>query len=132
MKRLDTTLSELTSTAKRPFEDATAMPPGVYTNEAFLAREIETIFAKEWVCIGRSSALKEPGDYITYDLAGQPIVVLRDNERKLKAFSNVCLHRMSTLLEGQGYTRSIVCRYHAWTFNLDGSVRGAPFMKPTT
>ncbi|WP_119273365.1 aromatic ring-hydroxylating oxygenase subunit alpha [Taklimakanibacter deserti] len=132
MKSLDATLSDLTHTARRPFEDATAMPPGVYTSEAFLARELDTIFAKEWVCIGRSSSLKEPGDYITYDLAGQPIVVLRDGEKKLKAFSNVCLHRMSTLLEGQGNTRSIVCRYHAWTYNLDGSLRGAPFMKPTT
>jgi phenylpropionate dioxygenase-like ring-hydroxylating dioxygenase large terminal subunit len=132
MKPLDATLSELTRTAKRPFEDATAMPPGVYTSEAFLARELDTIFAKEWVCVGRSSSLKEPGDYITYDLAGQPIVVLRDGEKKLKAFSNVCLHRMSTLLEGQGNTRSIVCRYHAWTYNLDGTLRGAPFMKPTT
>ena len=132
MKPLDATLSELACTAVRPFEDATAMPPGVYTSEAFLARELEAIFAKEWVCVGRSSALKEPGDYITYDLAGQPIVVLRDAERKLKAFSNVCLHRMSTLLEGQGNTRSIVCRYHAWTYNLDGTLRGAPFMKPTT
>jgi choline monooxygenase len=132
MKPLAATLSELTRTAGRPFEDATAMPPGVYTSEAFLARELETIFAKEWACIGRASALKEPGDYITYDLADQPIVVLRDGERKLKAFSNVCLHRMSTLLEGQGNARSIVCRYHAWTYNLDGTLRGAPFMKQTT
>lgn len=132
MKSLDATLSDLAQTARRPFEDATAMPPGVYTSEAFLARELDTIFAREWVCIGRSSSLKEPGDYITYDLAGQPIVVLRDGDKKLKAFSNVCLHRMSTLLEGQGNTRSIVCRYHAWTYNLDGTLRGAPFMKPTT
>lgn len=132
MQPLASTLADLTQTARRPFEDATAMPRGVYTSEAFLARELETIFAKEWACIGRASSLKEPGDYITYDLAGQPIVVLRDSEKKLRAFSNVCLHRMSTLLEGQGNTRSIVCRYHAWTYNLDGSLRGAPFMKPTT
>ncbi|MGE0005827.1 MAG: aromatic ring-hydroxylating dioxygenase subunit alpha [Parvibaculaceae bacterium] len=132
MKPLDATLSELARTARRPFEDATAMPPGVYTSEAFLARELDTIFAREWVCVGRSSALREPGDYVTYDVAGQPIVVLRDRDGTLKAFSNVCLHRMSTLLEGQGNAKSIVCRYHAWTYNLDGTLRGAPFMKPTT
>ncbi|MGE0240603.1 MAG: aromatic ring-hydroxylating dioxygenase subunit alpha [Parvibaculaceae bacterium] len=132
MKPLDTTLSELVHTAARPFTDATAMPPGVYTSDAFLARELEEIFAKEWMCVGRSSSLKEPGDYITYELAGQPIVVLRDREKQLRAFSNVCLHRMSTLLEGSGNTRNIVCRYHAWTYNLDGSLRGAPYMKPTT
>lgn len=132
MTPLNSTLSDLVRTAERPFDDAVAMPPSVYTSEAFLSRELDMIFSKEWACIGRSSSLKEPGDYITYDLAGQPIVVLRDAERKLKAFSNVCLHRMSTLLEGTGNTRSIVCRYHAWTYNLDGSLRGAPYMKPTT
>jgi phenylpropionate dioxygenase-like ring-hydroxylating dioxygenase large terminal subunit len=132
MTPLDATLSDLVRTAQRPFEDARAMPPGVYTSEDFLARELEMIFSKEWACIGRSSSLKEPGDYVTYELAGQPIVVLRDGERKLKAFSNVCLHRMSTLLEGSGNRRSIVCRYHGWTYNLDGSLRGAPFMKLTT
>jgi choline monooxygenase len=132
MTPLNATLSDLVRTAERPFDDALAMPPGVYTSEDFLARELEMIFSREWACIGRSSSLKEPGDYVTYELAGQPIVVLRDGERKLKAFSNVCLHRMSTLLEGSGNTRSIVCRYHAWTYNLDGSLRGAPFMKPTT
>jgi choline monooxygenase len=132
MTPLDATLSDLVRTAQRPFNDALAMPPGVYTSEDFLARELEMIFSKEWACIGRSSSLKEPGDYVTYELAGQPIVVLRDGERKLKAFSNVCLHRMSTLLEGSGNRRSIVCRYHGWTYNLDGSLRGAPFMKATT
>ena len=69
---------------------------------------------------------------MAYDLAGQPIVVLRDREGGLRAMSNVCLHRMSTLLEGSGNTRSIVCPYHAWTYNLDGTLRAAPFMKETT
>ena len=54
--------------------------------------------------------------------------MLRDREGELKAMSNVCRHRMSTLLEGRGNTRSIVCPYHAWTYNLDGSLRGAPAM----
>ncbi len=62
------------------------------------------------------------------ELAGQPIMVVRDADGKLRAQSNVCLHRMSTLLEGSGNTRSIVCPYHAWTYNLDGSLRGAPAM----
>ena len=125
-------VAELLRTAARPFEDAVAMPPSVYTSEDFLQRELETIFSREWVCVGRTSSVKEPGDYITYELAGQPIVVLRDRDGSLRAFSNVCLHRMSTLLEGSGNTRSIVCPYHAWTYNLDGTLRGAPFMKETT
>ena len=61
-------------------------------------------------------------------IAGEPIIVLRDRDGVLRAMSNVCRHRMSTLLEGRGNTRSIVCPYHAWTYNLDGSLRGAPAM----
>jgi phenylpropionate dioxygenase-like ring-hydroxylating dioxygenase large terminal subunit len=111
-----------------PFERARAMPPSVYTSEAFLERETSAIFAREWFCAGRADALANAGDYVTLDLAGQPIIVLRDKQGALKAMSNVCRHRMSTLLEGRGNTRNIVCPYHAWTYNLDGSLRGAPAM----
>lgn len=111
-----------------PFEQARAMPPSVYTSPDFLKRELKDVFSKDWFCVGRASSLKNPGDYLTLDLAEQPIVVLRDGEGQLKAMSNVCLHRMSTLLEGRGNARSIVCPYHAWTYNLDGSLRGAPAM----
>lgn len=125
-------VAELLRTAKRPFEDAIAMPPSVYTSEEFLKRELDEIFAREWICVGRASAVSKPGDYLTYELAGQPVVVLRDRDGALRGFSNVCLHRMSTLLQGSGNVRSIVCPYHAWTYNLDGTLRGAPFMQETT
>jgi phenylpropionate dioxygenase-like ring-hydroxylating dioxygenase large terminal subunit len=121
-------VDELRENVAVPFEQARAMPPSVYTSEDFLTRELNDIFAKDWFCVGRASALATSGDYVTYDLAGQPIIVLRDTEGRLKAMSNVCRHRMSTLLEGRGNTRSIVCPYHAWTYNLDGSLRGAPAM----
>ncbi|MGB3147334.1 MAG: SRPBCC family protein [Paracoccaceae bacterium] len=104
------------------------MPPSVYTSPAFCAAEVEQIFRKEWYSIGRASALANPGDYATAELAGQPIVVIRGKDGTLSAFSNVCLHRMSTLLEGRGNVRAIVCPYHAWTYNLDGCLRGAPAM----
>lgn len=111
-----------------PFERARAMPPEVYRTDAFLQAEIKHVFRKEWYCVGRATALANPGDYVTCDLADQPIIVLRDREGALKALSNVCRHRMSTLLHGRGHTKSIVCPYHAWTYNLDGSLRGAPAM----
>ncbi|UXX82835.1 aromatic ring-hydroxylating oxygenase subunit alpha [Roseovarius pelagicus] len=111
-----------------PFESARAMPPEVYTSPEFADLELEHIFREDWYCIGRASALPESGDYVTCTLAGQPIMVLRDKDGAIKAQSNVCLHRMSTLLEGRGRARSIVCPYHAWTYNLDGTLRGAPAM----
>lgn len=121
-------VKELKANVAVPFEEARAMPPSVYTSPDFLKRELKDVFSKDWFCVGRASSLKNPGDYLTLDLAEQPIVVLRDGEGHLKAMSNVCLHRMSTLLEGRGNARSIVCPYHAWTYNLDGSLRGAPAM----
>lgn len=121
-------LDELAANVGLPFERAEAMPPSVYTSQAFMEREIESIFAREWYCVGRADALKEPGDYVTAELARQPVIVIRDRDGGLRALSNVCLHRMSTMLEGRGHARAITCPYHGWTYNLDGSLRGAPAM----
>jgi phenylpropionate dioxygenase-like ring-hydroxylating dioxygenase large terminal subunit len=104
------------------------MPKSVYTSPEFAAQEMTSIFARDWLCAGRADALANPGDYLTMKISGEPIIVVRDREGKLRAMSNVCRHRMSTLLEGRGNTRSIICPYHAWTYNLDGSLRGAPAM----
>ena len=121
-------VQELIQNVSLPFTQARAMPKSVYTTEAFLNYELENIFKKDWFCAGRSGSLKNVGDYLTLELAGQPIMVLRDNDNKIRAQSNVCRHRMSTLLEGSGNTRSIVCQYHAWTYGLNGALRGAPAM----
>ena len=115
-----------------PFEQARAMSPSAYTDSSFLNAELSQIFARDWFCVGRIDALNKPGDYLTLDLANQPILVLRDTHGKLRAMSNVCRHRMSTLLDGRGNIRSIVCPYHAWTYNLDGTLRGAPAMNQNT
>ncbi len=104
------------------------MPPGVYTSEDFLRRELEGVFRNDWICVGRSSAIAATGDYLTCDIAGQPVLVVRGRAGDIQAMSNVCLHRMSTLLTGAGNTRAIVCPYHSWTYNLDGTLRGAPHM----
>ncbi|MEL7465391.1 MAG: SRPBCC family protein [Pseudomonadota bacterium] len=121
-------VAELQANVAAPFEQARAMPKSVYTSDAFLKREIEDIFKQDWFCVGRADMLANPGDYTTLELAGQPIMVIRDQEGTLRAQSNVCRHRMSTLLEGSGNAKSIVCPYHAWTYNMDGSLRGAPAM----
>jgi phenylpropionate dioxygenase-like ring-hydroxylating dioxygenase large terminal subunit len=121
-------IAQLKATAARPFTEALAMPPGIYTSEAVCAAEKERIFSRDWVCVGRAASLAKPGDYLTYDLAGQPIIVVRDQAGEIRALSNVCLHRMSTLLTGSGNRRLISCPYHAWTYNLDGTLRGAPYM----
>ncbi len=125
---LNIPVQRLRANTALPFETARAMPPEVYTSAEFLQTELEHVFARDWFCVGRVDALRSAGDYVTCTLAGQPVAVIRDREGGLRALSNVCLHRMSTLLHGRGNTRSIVCPYHAWTYNLDGALRGAPAM----
>ncbi len=122
-------VAALKATVEKPFEDARAMPPAVYTSAEVLAAEQARIFARQWICLGRASTLAKPGDYLTDEIAGQPILVLRDKDGEIHGMSNVCLHRMSTLMEGRGNVRTIVCPYHAWTYSLDGSLRGAPMME---
>ena len=123
-----TPVQDLAEAVGVPFERARAMPKSVYTSPEFLALEQSRIFARDWLCLGRASSLPGPGDYIATEIAGEPVVVLRDGSGRLRALSNVCRHRMSTLLEGRGTVRSIVCPYHAWTYGLDGRLRGAPAM----
>lgn len=122
-------LAELRANVAAPFERARAMPKVVYTSEDFAQAEARHIFARSWVCAGRADALKAPGDYLTMEITGEPVIILRDREGALRGMSNVCRHRMSTLLSGRGNVRSIVCPYHAWTYNLDGTLRGAPGME---
>lgn len=130
MTRMDSLdpIAALRATAARPFTQAMAMPPALYTSEAVTQAELDRIFARDWICVGRAEALKKRGDYLTYELAGQPVIVLRDNDGGIRAMSNVCLHRMSTLLTGSGRRKVITCPYHAWTYELDGTLRDASYM----
>ena len=122
-------VAALVESAATPFERAHAMPASAYTCPEFLRREIDAIFAREWIMLGRASSLARPGDYVAAEIAGQPVLVMRGRDGALRAMSNVCRHRMSTLLEGKGNAQRIVCPYHAWTYDLDGSLVAAPAME---
>lgn len=124
-----TPLDELIQNVSSSFETARAMPKSVYTSEDFAKLEVEKIFAKEWFCVGRSTNLAKPGDYQALTIANEPVLVMRDKDGTLRAQSNVCRHRMSTMLEGKGNKSAIVCPYHGWTYNADGCLRAAPAMK---
>ena len=82
--------TELAANTAVPFEKAHGMPTSVYTSEEFLADELKHVFSQDWFCAGRASSLGKPGDYLTLELAGQPIMVVRDSENNLQAQSNVC------------------------------------------
>jgi phenylpropionate dioxygenase-like ring-hydroxylating dioxygenase large terminal subunit len=97
-----------------------------YSSEEMLRRERALIFARSWQYAGRAEEVAEPGSFLATDAGGVPILVTRDNEGVLRAFLNVCRHRGTVLTEGCGRRATIQCHYHAWTYDLDGSLRTAP------
>ncbi|MGI9372032.1 MAG: aromatic ring-hydroxylating oxygenase subunit alpha [Hyphomicrobiales bacterium] len=128
MSTLDVLLNHLSETARVPFERAHALPASLYTSEELLAREKSHVFAQDWSCPGRALEIPNPGDYLTWSIADQPIFIARGSDGEIRAFSNVCRHRMMVLLEGRGTCRRVVCPYHAWTYDLTGQLIGAPHM----
>ena len=117
---------------RKPSAEARCMPRWCYLSEAFYQRELERIFLHNWAFIDRVDAIPNPGDYITVDTFAGPVMVLRDGEGEIRAFANSCRHRGSRLLKGSGNCRSIVCPYHSWTYDLDGSLLRALAMEQTT
>ena len=117
--------------SSKDLRDAYAMPKAIYTSNEVLELEEEYIFKKDWLCAGTINEIPNKGDYITYEICKQPILILRNNEDEIKAFSNVCLHRMMPLVKGKGNKKLFTCPYHAWTYNLDGELKVAKYMDKT-
>ena len=97
-----------------------------YTDPRWLAFEQRAIFSKSWQWVCHVEKLSEPGSYVTREVAGQPICLVRDKSGRLRAFYNVCKHRAHELLKGEGRTNLILCPYHAWSYNLEGRLVRAP------
>jgi phenylpropionate dioxygenase-like ring-hydroxylating dioxygenase large terminal subunit len=106
------------------------LPPEFYCSGEVLDMEVEKIFRKEWLCVGHISELRRSGDYLTFDLVGHPVLVVRNKSDELRAFSNVCRHRSARLVDGYGNARLLVCPYHSWSYELNGKLKRAPFMEP--
>lgn len=121
-------LMRLKAAADLPVERAMSMPPEMYHREDILDLESERIFRRGWTCPGFISDIPNPGDYLTYSIADQPVILVHGDDGKIRAFSNVCRHRMATLLEGRGNRRRIVCPYHGWSYDLRGRLVGAGHM----
>ncbi|MBL8908673.1 MAG: Rieske 2Fe-2S domain-containing protein [Rhizobiales bacterium] len=121
-------LSGLHEVARSPLEEAFTIPPAIYSSPEIHALEARRIFATDWLCPGLAADIPNPGDYITYTINDQPIFVIRGKDGGIRSFSNVCLHRMMTLVEGSGNCGRITCPYHGWTYDTEGRVIGAGHM----
>jgi phenylpropionate dioxygenase-like ring-hydroxylating dioxygenase large terminal subunit len=113
-----------------PPPDDSFMDPRSYFSPAFYDLEMRTIFPRSWVFVADVEDLPQPGDYVTETIGYEPIVVVRDAGGAIRAFSNVCTHRASLLVEGSGNAgRNFTCPYHGWTFQLDGSLTGISYRR---
>ena len=100
---------------------------GFYFDEALYKAELKSIFAKNWLYFCHQSQIPGPGDYMTGDVAGQSVYAMRGANAEIRGFFNVCQHRAHQLLSGSGNVKHVIrCPYHSWTYEFDGSLRGAP------
>jgi glycine betaine catabolism A len=108
------------------------LPRDAYVSDAVWAEERERIFAHQWVVVGRVDDVVAPGDYLRADVAGEQVLIVRDDRGERRAFYNVCRHRGAELVDlgapERGHLgRVIRCPYHQWTYGLDGGLRRRPF-----
>jgi len=101
------------------------LPARFYTDSSLYEIERNSIFHKTWHYAGHASQVAEPRSYITTSIQEQNVFIARGNDGVLRAFYNVCAHRGHELLRGKGSKNVITCPYHAWAFNLDGTLLSA-------
>ncbi len=128
LSRLDDAFFDGLESSVRPTEEADTLPPVCYTSSDFYEFEKRAVFDREWLCVGREAWVREPRDYFTTSIVGEPIVVARDREGELHAMSSVCQHRAMLVAEGRGQAKAFVCPYHHWTYGLNGDLIGTPAM----
>ena len=110
-------------------DSAKSLPQKYFVLPDIFAQEQARIFTKEWLLVGHQSHLKKSGDFFLATIAGESLIVVRDQKSEIRAFFNVCRHRGTRLREDAcGHTMTIQCPYHAWTYGLDGRLVGAPHM----
>jgi len=111
----------------RPLETARTIPNAWYTDSRMVPLERERVFAKSWQAVGRTEQVRDRGAFLTADVAGEPILVVRDSDGILRGFYNVCRHRAAPIETAPcGIVDKLRCRYHGWTYDLAGRLRGTP------
>jgi choline monooxygenase len=113
--------------ANLPLARAHTIPSAWYFDKDFYALECRKVFGDTWQYAGRSEQVEAPGSFLTVEIAGEPILIVRDEKGTLRAFHNVCRHRAAQVInEPCGKLAKLRCRYHGWTYDLAGRLRGTP------
>ncbi len=125
MNNIDQEIFNLINSQKKNFP----LDQKFYVDNIIFEKDIEHIFSNQWVFIGHVSRIPNIGDYFTVSIGDESIIVIRDKQNKINCFYNVCRHRGSHIcIESEGSLRKLICPYHAWTYNLDGSLKNASMM----
>jgi len=121
---------EFEAQRKAPPADFPNLPPvpaGRYTDPAFYALEIEHLWNKTWLLLGREEDFPEPGSFRTFDRTGSPLLIVRGNDGALRGFFNTCQHRGAPVVrDACGSAKRLRCQYHSWTYDLDGRLLQVP------
>ena len=110
-----------------PLERAWTIPGEWYTDPRIAELERRRVFAHSWQLVGRTDQLAAPGAYVTAEVAGEPVLVVRGNDGALRGFFNVCRHHAAAVMTAPcGVADRLRCPYHGWTYDLEGKLRGVP------
>src|SRR5262249_50213150 len=110
-----------------PLTEAWTIPASWYTDAQVYDLELKTVFAHSWQLAARIDQLRETGRYVTGEIAGEPIVIIRGNDDALRGFFNVCRHHAAAVMtEPEGVAAVLRCPYHGWTYSLEGELKGTP------
>ena len=112
--------SEKASIAEEAVQGPVVIPVEAYTSEAYARAENDKLWGKVWQVACRAEEIPRVGDYFTYDILDESILIVRSAPDKISAYYNVCQHRGRRLMEGCGHTQRLVCRFHGWAWNLKG------------
>ena len=130
-RRSELRLGEGLNSTRAPLPRARHVPGYIYHAPEVLDLEKEQIFLKDWLCVARVEEIESPGDYMTFSILDEPVIVVRNDNGQLNAFANVCSHRGVEVVQGSGNIKSFSCPYHGWSYDLDGQLTGASYMDAT-
>jgi phenylpropionate dioxygenase-like ring-hydroxylating dioxygenase large terminal subunit len=125
---------DVIAAASLPLEKSTTLPREAYTDQNYFLHEVKTMLETDWICLGHVSQVKQPGSYISLELFGEPLIVLRDKDGSVRILSRVCPHRAMDIMPPEldfgefGQVKTLVCPYHRWSFDFSGKVKGCPEM----
>ena len=110
-----------------PLDKASTPPSSWYTDPQIFELEQKTVLSQSWQLIGRTAQLREPGHYLTSEIAGEPILAVRGSDNIVRGFFNVCRHRAAAVMtQAEGKAENFRCPYHGWTYDLQGALVLAP------